>query len=420
MNPSFARSAIAKTLLAGLAALTLLLVSSEAHAYAWMIRHDYAACTQCHADPSGGGLLTPYGRAQGEILLRTPYTARAEDEEPGKIGNFMFGAFDLPEWLLLGADVRGMQLQSKTSLPDPLPNPAKISRFILMQADLEGQATFGRFRANGSIGYAYDGALGASLTRGQDKTGRAVSRVHWVGLDLGEDKEFLLRAGRMNLPFGLRQIEHTMFVRTATRTDINAAQDHGVAIAYNGTGLRAELMGIAGNFQLRPDDYRERGYAGYIEYAPYEKLAVGASSLIVHADAGLGDPVPSAPVWRHAHGLFGRFTPIKQLVLLAESDLLLVSQPPSAANSHRSQFGSANLLQADVEPYQGVHLIVAGEIFDQELARNRATWEWWAGAQWFFAPHADIRFDAVYQTTPISSTDSAGTVSLLAQFHAYL
>jgi len=420
MNPFFVRSAIAKLVLGGLAAITLLLVSSEAHAYAWMIRHEYTACAQCHADPSGGGLLTPYGRAQGELLLRTPYTKRAEDEEPGKIGNFMFGAFDLPDWLLLGADARGMQLQSKTSLPDPIPNPPKASRFILMQADMQGQVTYNWFRANGSIGYAYEGALGASITRGQNNSGRAVSRVHWLGADLGEDKQFLLRAGRMNLPFGLRQIEHTMFVRTATRTDINAAQSDGVAIAYNGPKLRAELMAIAGNFQVRPDDYRERGYAGYLEYAPYEKLAVGASSLIVHADAGLSEPVQSAPVWRHAHGLFARFTPVKPLVLLAESDLLLVSQPPSAANSHRSQFGSANMLQADVEPYQGVHVIVAGELYDQELARSRATWEGWAGAQWFFAPHADVRLDAVYTATPISSTDSASTVTLLAQFHVYL
>jgi hypothetical protein len=414
------RAAWSKLLLGGLAALVVLLATSSAHAYAWMIRHEYTACAQCHADPSGGSLLTPYGRAQGEILLRTQYTKRGEDEEPGNIGNFMFGAFDLPEALLLGADARGMQLQSKTTLPDPIPNPPKISRFILMQADLVGQLTVDRFRANGSVGYAYDGALGASLTRGQDTTGRAVSRVHWVGMDLGADKEFLLRAGRMNLPFGIRQIEHTMFVRTATRTDIDAAQDHGVAISYNGAGLRAELMGIAGNFQIRPDAYRERGYAGYAEYAPYEKLAVGASSLIVHADAGLSEPVAAAPVWRHAHGLFGRFTPLKQLVLLAESDLLLVSQPPSFANSHRTQFGSANMLQADVEPIQGVHVILAGELYDQELARARPTWEWWAGAQWFFAPHADVRVDAVYTATPISSTQSAGTTSLLAQLHVYL
>ena len=29
--------------------------SGRASAYAWMVRHDYTGCNQCHADPSGGG-----------------------------------------------------------------------------------------------------------------------------------------------------------------------------------------------------------------------------------------------------------------------------------------------------------------------------------------------------------------------------
>src|SRR5690242_16446566 len=80
--------------------------SARASAYAWMVRHDYAGCNQCHADPSGGGLLTEYGRAQGELLLRSHYTPWAEDEEPGKLGEFLLGAFPLPESVLLGGDYR--------------------------------------------------------------------------------------------------------------------------------------------------------------------------------------------------------------------------------------------------------------------------------------------------------------------------
>ena len=417
MTPFLVRSSFLKLVIGACFALGILLATSDARAYAWMIRHDYAACTQCHADPSGGGLLTPYGRAQGEILLRTQYTKRAEDEEPGDVGNFAFGAFPLPEALLLGGDVRGMFLRTKTSLPDPLPSPPFVKRFILMQADAEAQLTIKAFRANASVGYAYDGALGASLTRGQDQSGRAVSRVHWLGMDLGEDKQFLLRAGRMNLPFGLRQIEHTMWVRTATRTDINAAQDDGIALAYNGTRIRGEVMAIAGNFQVRPDAFRDRGYAGYLEVVPLEKLAVGGSSMIVHADTDLR---LGTATWRHAHGVFARYSPVTPLVLLLESDLLVQSQPPSAPSTHRTQLGNASLLQADVEPVQGVHLIVAGELLDKEPARQSPSYGVWGGAQWFFLPHVDVRVDAVYQTTPISSTLTAGTTSLLAQFHGYL
>lgn len=47
--------------------------TKSAHAYAWMIRHGYGGCNVCHADPSGGELLTAYGRAQGDLLLRMRY-----------------------------------------------------------------------------------------------------------------------------------------------------------------------------------------------------------------------------------------------------------------------------------------------------------------------------------------------------------
>src|SRR5215472_1180424 len=82
----------------------LMTLSRPAQAYPWIIRHEYSACIPCHADPSGGGLLTEYGRAQSEILLRTPYTKATDD--PGKLGDFLFGAFTLPDALLLGGDAR--------------------------------------------------------------------------------------------------------------------------------------------------------------------------------------------------------------------------------------------------------------------------------------------------------------------------
>ena len=60
-NPAAAR-------LLPLAALGLALAPGRAEAFPWMIHHGYTNCAQCHVDPSGGGVLTDYGRAQGEIL----------------------------------------------------------------------------------------------------------------------------------------------------------------------------------------------------------------------------------------------------------------------------------------------------------------------------------------------------------------
>src|SRR5450432_863168 len=58
-------------------ALFVALFPSRAHAYSWMIKHGYSGCPVCHADPSGGELLTSYGRAQSELLLRMHYGGHA-------------------------------------------------------------------------------------------------------------------------------------------------------------------------------------------------------------------------------------------------------------------------------------------------------------------------------------------------------
>jgi len=248
----------------------------SASAYAWMVRHGYTACAMCHADPSGGGLLTPYGRAQGSLLLATRFGG--DDEAAARLGEFLFGAVHLPEEVLLGGAARGMELVTSV-------DGQNDARFILMQADAQAGLNLGRFHADGSIGFATSGAFGASLAG--DDSGRLVSRSHWLGVDLDADHAWLLRAGRINLPFGVRIIEHTAWVRASTRTDINASQQHGLSLAYTGDKVRAEVMGILGNFQISPDEVRERGYSGTIEYAPSGRAAVGASSLVTHAATDL-------------------------------------------------------------------------------------------------------------------------------------
>jgi hypothetical protein len=385
-----------------IAALFLLVTFWEkpAHAYAWMIRNDYTGCNQCHADPSGGGLLTQYGRAQSDFLLRMRYGA-PESYEPPRSAEFLFGLMKLPEQLLLGGDVRFARVAARVNGQD-------ASRIFFMQADLHGQLAVDRIKVNGSIGYAEEGARQASLTTALEKN--LVSRLHWIGADLGADRNWQLRAGRMNLPFGIRSVEHTMWVRATTRTDTNVSQQHGVSLAYNGAELRGEVMLIAGNFQVSPDAYRERGYSGYLEYATSQKLAFGVSSLVAGAAK---DVASQQSLVRHAHGVFGRYTPAKPLVLLAEADLL--AEAPEGATTST---GFVGMLQADVAVTQGLHLIGTGEMWKAPAGFGTSAGAW-GSLVWFFLPHFDTRLDVIWQTSPTPTT-SVDTTMLLAQLHAFL
>jgi hypothetical protein len=368
--------------------------------YPFMIRRDYTACAQCHADPSGGGLLTPYGRAAGELLLRSSYGA-PEDRDPGKVGNFAFGAVDLPENLQLGGAVRGMLMNA-----GPVGAGSTLRAFP-MQLDLLGQLKLSRVRANLSLGYG-QGAPTQPISVIHREGPQLVSRHHWLGVDLGQDNEWLLRFGRMNLPFGLRGIAHNQWVRDETRSDTNVDQQHGLALAFSTAGIRGEVMGILGNLLLKPAEYRELGYSAYLEWAPFPQLAVGASSLIAHADADLatGDPM-----WRHAHGLFARFTPHPRWVFSTEQDLTLFSQPTAV-----NRWGLASLLEADFEPVQGVHLIATGELRSRGLVDLAPSLGVWGSLAWFFAPHADLRADLIYRQLPAS----ADSLALLFQLHFFL
>jgi hypothetical protein len=389
--------------MAGVIVALFLLVmcwAKPAEAYAWMIRHDYTGCNQCHADPSGGGLLTEYGRAQSDFLLRMRYGA-PESYEPPRSSQFLFGPIKLPESLLLGGDVRFARLGTRVNGHDD-------AQIFFMQADLTGQLAVGRFKANGSIGWAQKGARQAALTHADENN--LVSRVHWLGYDIGQDRNWQLRGGRMNMPFGIRTVEHTIWVRAATRTDIAVSQQHGVSLAYNGADLRGEIMLIAGNFQLAPDEFRERGYSGYLEYAASPHLAFGVSSLVARASK---DYISQQSLVRHAHGAFGRYNPVKPLVLLAEADLL--AEAPEGGSTGT---GFVGMLQADVEPTQGLHLMATGEALNAPAGFGTAAGVW-GSAVWFFLPHFDWRVDLIWQTAPTSSSN-VETTTLLMQLHAFL
>ena len=474
--------------------LFALFTPKQAHAYAWMIKRGYPSCPACHADPSGGELLTGYGRMISELTLSTnwageggsganqhglsrklalrspeSFAAGAKGAGPEKVtldedadadsdsakegddakegdatakegetsgaegeaapaeasassdsssssgdstfANFLFGAVTLPDWLLLGGSYRHLNIL-------PL-GDGKFSTFPMMM-DLYGQVKFGAFSAGGSLGGVRVAAGSpyarrAQVTANQGKEWNLISRTHYIGYDILP--ELTVRAGRLNLPFGVRIPEHTMWVRQATNTDRESSQQHGLAVAYVGEALRGEVMGIAGNYQVHPDKFRDRGYAGYLEYATSSSATVGVSSMVTFSAT---DPTTRAELktQRQVHGLMGRAGFGEKVALLAEADGIFTS---------RREAGYVGFLQLDVEAIQGLHVLATGEMLDQGYAKAaagetnpvaRTAGEGkpkvggWLSVAWFVYSHFDVRFDAIKRT--------GEDVTLLGQLHVYL
>jgi len=383
-----------------LVALAALLQARTASAYPWMIRHDYTGCGMCHLDPSGGGVLTAYGRAQSDLLLRTHFSHDAEAEEPDRSAGFAWGLVEPPQWLLPSASVRDLLLATRMGAA------AFVPSVILMQADARLGVAAGGFRAYGSIGAVSNGGAPAAAI-----AGNLVSRQHWLGYAFGEDGQLLLRAGRIDVPFGLRIIDHSLFVRSATRTTLDVNQQHGLAVSYSGDLLRGEVMAIAGNFQLATDAMRERGYSGFAELAPLPNAAFGVSSLWTHANQ---DRYLNVETARQAHGIFARFAPWRSLVLMAEGDYLRQAPRGTAAIN-----GYATVLRADLEPLQGLHFLVTGENMLQLANSSEMSWGGWLGVDWFALPHADVRADFMRRHQWLGAT-SAAVTALMLQLHVFL
>lgn len=390
--------------------LALTMMTSMASAYPWMIRHGYAGCTPCHTDPSGGaGALTEYGRAQSDLLLRMRYGESSDSGEADRTSGLLGGWVPLPASLRVGGDFREAYFSNQ------IENAPVQQQFITMRADLYADIKVGRFRAAGAIGYVPQGDLQASLTRSAEHN--LVSREHWLGVELDEDGAWLLRAGRIALPFGLRMIEHTLWARVLTRTDIDDTQQYGLALALSEDKVRMELMAIAGNFQVRPDDFRERGYSAYAEYAPLTTLAVGISSSVTRATR---DIVYGVTDYRYESGVFARYSPVQPLVFLAEADSVYQSL---TWNGHRG--GYAAFAQADYEPVQGFHVMMTGEVMNGGTSGEPPSFDGWLSGVWFFLPHMDLRLDALYSTLGIpavagSPASHVGSTTWLAQFHVFL
>jgi hypothetical protein len=386
---------------ASLAVLLLLFTPREAQAYPWMIRQGGTTCQQCHGDPSGSGPLTAYGRDQGDLTLRMRYGNN--NDVAGKSSEFLFGAVSPPDWLLAGGSFRAGLFHIA---PQGIPADTRV---VQMQADLKAMVVADNgFRAGASAGFMLSGAQPSWITKNSENN--LVSRQHWVGFAFDDDNA-LIRAGRIDLPFGIRDNNHKLWVRSMTRTDINDSQQHGVAFAYHNDFLRGELMGIAGNFQTAPDAYRERGYSGFLEAAVTPRAAIGVSSLTTHVKR---DPLSQVEQSRMAHGLFARYSPWKPLVLMAEADLLVVL--PNGGTGHT---GQASMVQADIELVQGLHLQGTGETTSPGGTGSALSYGGWGTIMWFFAPHTDLRLDVVEQSVP-AGPSRLSVFSVIGQLHLYL
>lgn len=166
-----------------------LLIGAKTEAFPDLIRHGYVNCTACHISPTGGGVMTDYGRALSRELL----SAKGGERE----AEFLHGVLPpetLASWLRVGGDIRVLQLHRED--PDRI-----VGRTIPMQANVDIAAVSDRLTAVISIGKP-------DAVR---RTIRPVSPMYYVLWNIRD--EFALRMGKLTPAFGLHMADHTLPTR---------------------------------------------------------------------------------------------------------------------------------------------------------------------------------------------------------------
>jgi hypothetical protein len=160
----------------------------------------YNRCSSCHYSESGGGLLTPYGRALSGQELATTRRMNGEPAPEGQVSGeeaFLFGALgDRLGPVQLGISLRPSHLHFESG-------GFSESRNLLMNADVEGA-----YRGHGWTAYGEAGRMPAIGS----ENARLYSREHWISY---ESKRSLgIKVGRYMPAYGIHFADHTSFNRS--------------------------------------------------------------------------------------------------------------------------------------------------------------------------------------------------------------
>jgi hypothetical protein len=231
--------------------------ASRAHAEPIFLSRQYTSCTTCHFSPTGGGLLTPYGRS----LSREELSTTGKSHEPVANGAVPTTGWDLSQnrfgRLSAGIDVRPAHLDVRF-------DGGSVTRDFLMTADV-----IAAYRVNEWTVY---GELGRQPRLDGTKID---SYEYWVAHQA--EKGLGLRAGRFLPAYGVRLADHTAFTRAPLGLD-TYDQVYGLEVSHTGERHLLQLTASPGRADsiLHDDGRRAFTTAGRLQmdFGPRTVLVV--------------------------------------------------------------------------------------------------------------------------------------------------
>jgi len=317
--------------------LATTVLASTASAEPTFLAKQYTRCTTCHYSPTGGGLLTPYGRLLSHRELSTTGgsatgpSADAADDPHGEQA-FLYGALGTA----LGPVHLGLELRP-AHLRIGFPGGHQDMNF-LMNLDL-----IGAFQKNGWTAY---GTVGREPPNAAVRNGRTlpdaafISYEHWISYQT--DEGLSIRAGRFMPAYGVRLADHTAYTRSDLDLDRND-QVYGLEVSDTIGSSLVQVMVSPGKAEAILHDSSQRGFstAGRWQFDLAPRAAIVGS--VVYRHSTNVDPKSGA-----VGSAFG-FAPTSHVSIWTEADANL---QPKAVGGH----SWVVVNETSVEVYRGIWL----------------------------------------------------------------
>lgn len=351
--------------------------STVTSAFPELISHGYTSCVSCHVSPTGGGIVTPYGRALSDEAISIWSGSETETQ-------FLNGKVTLPPWLLLGGDIRAAQLHKD----DPTIRKGVI---IFMQADLEAVASINEWKIAGTFG----------LAQGKEKgTFTGESRRHYISYQATE--KLSARVGKFFPAFGIKTPDHVIFTRKDLGWD-QGNETYNAEMIYLSERYEIFLDGIYGKI----DDSkaaREKGGSARFSYNFLDSFNVGFSYFQGQTEESN----------REIFGIFGILGFTESSSLLSEIDFQKTKKNGDIQNGrvfyNKFSYGIWKGFNATATAQQS-HL----NILQPDLLKNY----YGLGFQAFPKAHYEIQFEWQWRQDPLVSKDELSHFAWL-QAHYYL
>lgn len=328
------------------------LTSTPGFSFPEMARLGYFSCTTCHISPSGGGILTPYGRAFSAERLSTFH--RNGEERP-----FHGALKEMPQWLLVGGDARYVQTDYEDAT-------SRRGRWVRMQTDLAIAVNLPNFTLAAAGGPHGDSQTNPKLS------GKASWRSYFAKIDFSD---FSFRYGRFYPRFGLNIPEHTANIRSGLGFD-QGQENQCAEVNWISALNEITLTRMMGARKQELDGSRESGYAINLNHFLAERHRIGINFLA--AD--------DKQKKRFVYGLYGLIVLTERWFVEAEADHQTLRPNGSPPLDQRFFWG-----RLGYEAMQGVVPFLNSEVTLSDIRNPYSrTDNFSLGMGWFPRPHFEF------------------------------